>query len=158
MRALSILILIIFVVLTSFGQTETDSITCIKTPRAGFLRNGKELTFKDIQTITQSVPEAVKEIQIAKSNQGFAVVLSYAGGFLVGWPIGTFIGGGKPNWKMAGVGLGMCLLTIPLNRTFIKHTRLAVDAYNASLRNTVAIERTWQIGLSQNGVGVSLKF
>lgn len=31
------------------------------------------------------------------------IILSYAGGFMIGWPIGTAIGGGKPAWALAGI-------------------------------------------------------
>ena len=49
--------------------------------------------------------KALALIQSAKTNQTWAMLLGTAGGALVGFPIGTAIGGGNPEWALAGAGL-----------------------------------------------------
>lgn len=41
-------------------------------------------------------------------------ILAAAGGALIGWPIGTYIGGGEPEWVLAGIGAGLVAIAIPL--------------------------------------------
>ncbi len=43
-----------------------------------------------------------------------AQVLGGIGGALVGWQLGTYIGGGEPNWTLAAVGGGLIAVAIPL--------------------------------------------
>ena len=62
-------------------------------------------------------PEAYQYISKAKSTAGFANVLGFAGGFMIGWPIETALGGGKPNWILAGVGCGFLIITIPISNS-----------------------------------------
>lgn len=45
-----------------------------------------------------------------KTRTTVVSVFSYAGGFMIGWPIGTAIAGGDPNWSLAGVGAGLITL------------------------------------------------
>ena len=40
-------------------------------------------------------------------------LLGGIGGFLVGWTLGTALGGGDPDWTVAGVGAGFIALSIP---------------------------------------------
>jgi hypothetical protein len=90
-------------------------------------------------------------------NLGFGTTLSIAGGLLVGFPLGTAIGGGDPNWALAGVGVGLFLLSIPLEIGYHKNVKAAVDTYNQSLeRTTSRVE--FKLGLSATGIGVKLKF
>lgn len=43
-----------------------------------------------------------------------ANVLAIPGGALIGWPLGTAIGGGDPEWYLAGIGAGLVAIAIPL--------------------------------------------
>ena len=61
------------------------------------------------------------------------IILSYAGGFMIGWPIGTAIGGGKPAWALAGIGGGLVAVAIPLSISSNKKMETAVRQYNAGL-------------------------
>lgn len=57
----------------------------------------------------------------AKSNYDPAMVLGVIGGALVGWPLGTAIGGGDPNWTLAAIGDACIIGSIPLGSAFNKH-------------------------------------
>ena len=52
---------------------------------------------------------------------------------MIGWPIGTAIGGGKPNWVLAGIGAGLIVIDIPLVKSAEKKLKKAVDTYNSGL-------------------------
>lgn len=88
-----------------------------------------------------------------------ANVLAFAGGFMVGWPVGTAIGGGDPNWGLAAVGGGLLLATIPLVNGFNKNAIAAVELYNGSLRNPTSLRPcTIKFCVNPNGVGLKMVF
>lgn len=74
--------------------------------------------------------EAFKEFKRAKSNYDAGQVLGFIGGFLIGWPLGTALGGGDPQWGLAGGGAALLLASIPLNSGFKKHAQRALTIYN----------------------------
>lgn len=42
-------------------------------------------------------------------------VLGFMGGGCIGWPLGTAIGGGDPQWAIAGIGAGLIAIGLPLS-------------------------------------------
>lgn len=61
-----------------------------------FTQNGRLLKPREVLNIMQGDDEAYAAFKKAKSNYDGATVLGVVGGFMVGWPIGTAIGGGDP--------------------------------------------------------------
>lgn len=52
-----------------------------------------------------------------KCSNGYTVsgnILAVIGGALIGWPLGTAIGGGDPEWVLAAAGAGVLAIAIPL--------------------------------------------
>jgi len=70
-----------------------------------FNQNDKTLLLIDMKVIMKENTKALALIQSAKTNQTWAMLLGTAGGALVGFPIGTAIGVGNPEWALAGAGL-----------------------------------------------------
>jgi len=143
----------------SFGQSKPDSIEIKKTFLGTvFRQNDKNLTPKQLLDITQSNSEAFKEMKIAKSNYDVGYVFGLAGGFLVGWPIGTAIAGGEPNWTLAGIGAGLIVISIPFSTAYNKHAKNAVNFYNNAWKLTGSNNVDFKIGLTYNGIGVRVTF
>ncbi|MFZ1808923.1 MAG: hypothetical protein WAU36_16955 [Cyclobacteriaceae bacterium] len=94
---------------------------------------------KDSASISpKMVLEAMKDNQLAhlefkkaKTNLDAASVLGFTGGLLIGFPIGTAIAGGEPEWGLAAGGVGLILASIPFNNAFKQHALTALDNYNA---------------------------
>jgi predicted MFS family arabinose efflux permease len=153
------IVLLIVVFFTGFsfvvGQSSGDSIMVV---RNTFVQHGQSLSPAQLLSVVESNPEAKKEMEIAKSNASVANVLGYAGGFMVGWPIGTMLGGGEPNWTLAGIGLGVILLAIPFGSGYTKHATRAVRIYNKSLQETGQRKTEWHLGLNRNGIGLVVHF
>lgn len=93
----------------------------------------------------------------AKTNYDVAQVIGGIGGFMVGWPIGTAIGGGEPNWTMAAIGGGIVLLGLPLNSAFNKNAKKAVRSYNNE-GDTSSRKINLGFAVDKYGVGVVLRF
>lgn len=102
--------------------------------------------------IMKSDPEAYQEFKKAKGNLAGATVLGFIGGALIGWPIGTSVGGGDPQWGLAGGGAALILLSIPLSSGFNKHAERAIELYNSEGPTS----RRISIGVLPYGTGAKL--
>ena len=141
-----------------YSQNQTDSIQVVKKLGTVFQQNGKTLNIAQIESITSVNPQAAKEMKIAKSNYTFSTIFGGIGGGLIGYPIGTAIGGGEPNWTLAGIGAGIALLSIPFSIGSAKHTKNAVQIYNKGLQHSSLPNMEVRFGSTQNGVGVRITF
>lgn len=129
-----ILSLLTFFILSVSAQNPLDSITLQKTFGGYQVNQGDQtLNMSKLISIMESNEQALKEIKIAQSTNTIAAIFGFAGGALIGWPLGTAIGGGEPNWKLAGIGAGLVVIAIPLGSKTNRHIRKAVDIYNRGL-------------------------
>ena len=95
----------------------------------------------------------------AQSTNTIGTIIGFAGGALVGWPLGTALAGGDPEWIMAGIGAGLIVVAIPLSQKFNKQVKQAVSTYNSSLRgNSFWDKNELKILMKGNGVGLVLNF
>ncbi len=149
---------LVFVACYANGQSSSDTIVVKKKLGTVFQQNGKNLTPRSLLEITQSNSEAYEEMKIAKSNYDVGYVIGFAGGFLVGWPLGTVIAGGEPNWTLAGIGAGIIVISIPFSSAYTKHAKNAVRIYNNGLRQTGLNNVEFKLGLTCNGLGLKIIF
>lgn len=78
---------------------------------------------------------------------------------MVGYPIGTAIGGGDPNWLLAGIGASLIVFSIPLSQSFNTKAKQAIDTYNRGLQTSSSLERSeLKFSISGNGIGLVLRF
>jgi hypothetical protein len=77
-----------------------------------FLKDGAPISAAQLSAIARPYPEARAEMKKAQSYLLAGSIFSYTGGFLIGYPIGTAIGGGEPVWAMAAVGAGLIALAV----------------------------------------------
>lgn len=124
-----------------------------------FSQEGKFINHNQIQEIVKNNKEALDLVNSAKSNQNWGVILGTAGGALVGFPIGTAIGGGDPEWALAGAGAALILVAIPIVNGYNKKMKSAIDIYNAE---QVSFQSKFQPSFAVNfkgtGIGISMSF
>ncbi len=161
MKRIAVIMTLLTLSLTfTFGQTVTDSITMEKVFGGyQFYQGYKRLNMNQLVSTMKPNEQAYKQIKSAQSTYTVAMIFCYAGGFMVGWPIGTAIGGGEPNWAMAGIGAGLIVVAIPIGHSFNKKAKQAVDTYNGRLQS-ISFRDTSELKLSMtgNGVGLILRF
>ena len=144
----------------SFGQVVNDSIE-VKTQgnRYEYYKAGQSLTMTQMENIMKPNEQAYKKIKSAKSAYGVAKVLGYAGGFMIGYPLGTAIGGGDANWELLGAGAAILVVIIPINVGAKKKTKKAVDLYNQGLTSTASTHKPQlNLAMINNGFGLTLNF
>ncbi|MFA6925167.1 MAG: hypothetical protein WC223_13060 [Bacteroidales bacterium] len=141
-----------------FGQYKSDSIETIKKLGTVFKQKGKVLKPKDLLDIMELNYMATKEMKIAKNNYDVASVFGFAGGFLIGWPVGTMLGGGEPMWALAAIGGGLVAISIPFSISYSKHAKSAVKIYNSGLRQTGSKDMKFQFSFTGDTFGVLIIF
>jgi hypothetical protein len=136
MKKIAMILTLLTACLTfAFGQTATDSIS-MKKGFGGyqFYKVEKRLNMNQLVYAMKSNEQAFSQIKKALSNYTLASIVGFIGGFMVGWPIGTAIGGGEPYWTMAGIGAGLFIVSIPISQKSNNQAKHAVGIYNSGLQ------------------------
>lgn len=161
MKRIAIILFLLTVSLTfTFGQTVQDSIT-IKKVFGGYMfyKGERRLTMNQLVGTMKTNEVAYKQIKSAQSNNLLATIIGGAGGFMVGYTVGTALGGGDPNWAVAGVGAGLIVVSIPISQNFNKKAKQAVDTYNAGLQPIAfRYKKELKFSVTGHGVGLTLRF
>ena len=125
-----------------------------------YTQNEKPMTMKDLVKTMESNQQAFDLIKKAQSNNTLASIIGFAGGGLIGWPIGTAIGGGDANWTLAGIGAGLVAIAIPISSSANKKAKQAVELYNSALMTTSFYEfkSEFKAIANTNGFGISVTF
>jgi len=97
-----------------------------------FTQEGTPLTMKQMVTIMEPNADAGPLMAKARNQYVWTSVLGGAGGFFIGYPLGTALGGGDPNWTLAAVGAGIIAVAIPIGSAANRNAKQAVDLYNQS--------------------------
>ena len=124
-----------------------------------FKQSGKNLSLSDMQSIMKDNKEALDLVTSAKSNETWAMVLGTAGGALIGFPIGTAIGGGDPEWALAVAGAALIVATIPIIKGFNKKTTRAVELYNNGVTSSAyEFKPSFNLNIKGTALGISMNF
>ena len=125
-----------------------------------FTQNGKNLKMGELVKTMESNQQAFDLIKKSQSNNTLPSIIGFVGGGLIGWPIGTAIGGGDANWTLAGIGAGLVAIGIPISSSANKKAKQAVELYNSSLNLTSFYEfkPEFKVIANGNGIGLSMNF
>jgi hypothetical protein len=118
------------------------------------------MTVGELGKVMESNSDALKFIKKAKSNNVLTTILGGAGGALIGFPVESAIGSGDANWTLAGIGVGLVAIGIPISLGVHTNTKKAIDLYNSSLNFTLYTEfkPIYKILANGNGIGISMNF
>jgi hypothetical protein len=162
MKKIHVLVLAFLIYnVSAYCQTASDSISATKVFGGyRYMQHGLTLNSAQLGMILKDNSEAYSVFKKSRTSYVFAMIFAYPGGFLIGWPIGTAIGGGDPNWALAGVGAGLAALAMGLAINSDKQLKHSVEIYNSSIRQSYYPNRKieLELGLHSNGVGLLLKF
>ncbi|WP_114752561.1 hypothetical protein [Pleomorphovibrio marinus] len=148
----------LFVFFFSLGSPKWAQAQEIESRKSHFFYEGQRLQPRNMLEIMKDHPKAYEEMRAAKSNYDVAQVLGGIGGFMIGWPVGTAIAGGDPNWLLAGIGAGVIIGSIPMLTAYSKRSRAAVDMYNEGIRGHSMHPVQIQFGGTSAGLGLMVTF
>lgn len=125
-----------------------------------FNQSGVKLTMRSLSEAVSSNPESAALMKKARGSYGVANFLALVGGGLIGWPLGTAIAGGDAEWGLAGAGLAIVAIAIPLAVSSGNKAKQAVDLYNAGLETSFRSNFKPQLYLTggPSQVGLRLAF
>lgn len=158
MKNLFVLFTFFLITVNLSGQASSDSIQVKKRLGPVFQQNGRNLTPRQLMNIMKINPDAYAEMKTANSNYVASMFFQLPGGFLIGYPLGTAIAGGDPNWTLAAIGAGLVVISIPLISGYNKHANQAVNIYNKGLISNSKTISQMSLGLTANGIGFKVKF
>jgi hypothetical protein len=158
MKKVFIIGIFLFSCFQLFAQSPADSIEVKKGMGTVFRQNGRNLTPRQLLDITQSNPAAHQEMKAAKTNYDVGYVLGFAGGLFVGWPLGSAIAGGDPNWTLMGVGAGLIGLSVPFSTAYNKHAKNAARLYNGGSSPSGMNKVEFRFGMTGTGIGLNMAF
>lgn len=138
-------ILLFLLPMISFAQDN------LEVRKGRFYKGSELLAVKDFTLAMQSNPEAFKLANSAKSSYSAANVLGFIGGFMVGWPLGTAIGGGQPEWGLLAAGAGVLAIAIPISISSTKKMKEAANIYNKGLATSSRNHLDLNISPSRTG-------
>lgn len=122
---------------------------------------GRTLSFNEVKQQVKATNEpAFDVLQSAQSGRAIAAGLGFAGGALIGYPLGMALAGGKAEWVLAGAGIALVAISVPVNAAANKKAREAISVYNEGIGAVVAhrIQPQCIVGFTGNGIGLTLKF
>ncbi|MEQ9298571.1 MAG: hypothetical protein RIF33_08410 [Cyclobacteriaceae bacterium] len=151
-------ILLPLIILTAPLCTSGQSQDTLTMHKSRIYSGGEPIFLKRALNLMKPYEDAYAEMSKARVNYDAANIFGFIGGFLIGWPIGTAIGGGDPNWILAGAGVGAIAIAIPLTSAGNKRARRAVELYNARVNATAYREYELRLGTTKNGFGLQLTF
>jgi len=120
-----------------------------------FYKGDSRLSVAEFVDQMKTNDEAYQLALKGKSGYSTSNVLGFIGGFMIGWPLGTAIGGGDPSWALAGIGAGVLAVAIPLQSSASKKLKSATELYN---RGNTLPASSLHLKALPNGIGFSYSF
>jgi hypothetical protein len=133
-----ILFFILAISISSFSQDRKSKDSIIMTGHAmegiRFYQHGQKINMRRLTEIVKENPDAYTYLKKSKGNNLPGIVLGIAGGFLLGYELGSLAGGKSIDWAVMASGIGCIGLSIPFTLVAKRNAKKAVDLYNSSLR------------------------
>jgi hypothetical protein len=153
-------ILSLFLIFYSFNIQAQQAIDTIKV-RQDFSKiyfyEGKKLKPKQLLELMQPNPAAYREMKRAKTNYDVGSVFGFAGGFLLGYSLGSLILNEELEYGAAALGAGLIVISIPFSIGQAKHTKKAVKLYNEGVKATISCIQ-FRINCTNNKIGIVANF
>lgn len=130
----------------------------IEQRKSAFYLENRVLKPRNMLELMKDNPAALEEMKKAKANSDAASVFAFLGGGLIGWTLGGLIGPEPPTWGLAAAGAGLILVALPLSSSYVKRASKATEIYNSSLKQTGHQPVKVNLGLSDHGFGLTMKF
>jgi hypothetical protein len=156
-----IFIFSLIISLSVYSQSNNDSIKKVNLGISHYYeQNGHILTYGKMSTLMKGNVEATNYLNKAITLNTLSIIPGVGGGFCVAYPIAKALSGQKANWTQFAIGCGLIVVYIPIVTCTNKNVKKAVDAYNKNkvVSNNAENSYDLRLGLSQNGLGLTLRF
>lgn len=122
----------------------------------GVWQNGTKIKPDQVMRIMSGKSEALQQYNSGRSLNIAGQIIAYPCSFLLGWDLGTRIGGGEGNDVLLGVGASGIVIGLIMSLYGESKMKTAVQLYNSKISNTVSYQINF--GFTQTGVGLCMNF
>ena len=149
-------VILLLIVSTSFGQTQSDTISIQRSGKI-FVLKGYSLSTRDLKQVLVSNPWAYEQFTTSQTQSTISAILSLGGLATIGYAIGS------PELDEARItlsvlGAGAMITGFVLARSSHKNKIRAVKYYNQEIKLQHENPVSLNAGISSNGFGICLKF
>lgn len=123
-----------------------------------FVKDGEILSERELFQTVRTVPAARSKLRTAETERDIANVFGFVGGALVGYPFGTMIAGGEPNWVLSVAGSAFLMVGIPMALSYPDKLKGVIKTYNRRVGELSYRAAEIRMGLVRNGIGVEVRF
>lgn len=145
-----------------FAQTDSLSVKSSFWTGTSIQKNGKHITYSEAKKIVEANTAAFDAMKKAETNSGFSMAFQIAGGFGIGYTLGSFLrseNASDVSWWQGAVGLGVGIIGLHFESKAKANAQEAVDLYNANPPSTgYQFQPQFQLGLGADGVGIGMRF
>jgi len=138
-------------------STHTElSFTSGMWKKGGVLKNGAIIKPAEVRDIMSGNNKALETYNGGKALTTVGNVFSFVGGGLIGWDLGSRLGGGEGNGALlaaGGISIGVGLIMFLAGENKMK---TSVQLYNSKASNTTSYQINF--GFTQTGVGLCMRF
>lgn len=86
--------------------------------------------FKGLEPVLSRYPESAALYRKAKNQYNCSQIFGFVGGFMIGYPIGSSLGGREFNVPMAATGAAIIVIAFPVAKSANQNLMRAIDVYN----------------------------
>jgi len=138
-----------------FSQKSADTIEIRKHK---YYYQGQTISHSTVVEILQTDRMAHRHVQNRNACAIPAYILGFVGGGLIGWPLGTYIGGGEPEWYLAGIGGGLVAVGLGIAIIGDAQMKKAIQVFNSNRRALGQQQMFFNVGLTNTGFGFVFRF
>ncbi|MEL6359065.1 MAG: hypothetical protein AAFQ01_03915 [Bacteroidota bacterium] len=154
--------LVLLILLFSIGTVGLQAQSLEYFKKSGtykFSLDGERISYREAVNFLDSYPQVQELVKKAANGYGFTNVIALIGGGLIGWPIGTALGGGDPEWALLGIGAGLVIVSIPIQNGANNKVVEGMTIYDQSLGRVSQVDRPIiSIEGSAGKVGLLVRF
>ena len=159
MKNLILVYLLLLLSSHSFSQTNNPPLTS-KNGFFGwqFKKGEGKLKPGEVAAILQTNPEAARLFSAGRSSYTITSIIGSIGGAMLGYTLGTSVGGGDPNWTVGGIGAGLVAVSLPISISATSKVKKAIGLYNEGPKTVSMHKPEWQLTFTGNKLGVVYRF
>lgn len=159
MKYFTLSFLLLFLSNCSFAQTKGPDLS-FKNGFFGwqFKKGEEKLKPAQVADLLKANPEASALFSSGRTSYTVSSVVGSIGGFMLGYTVGTSLGGGKANWTIGAIGAGIAVASIPLSVSATKKVRKAIALYNEGPKTGFLHRGEWRMNFTGNGLGLVYRF
>ena len=148
---------VFFLFLAGIAVSVSVSAQSELTYNNGVFQNGTKIKPEQVRGVMSGNSDALQQYNSGRSLFVTGQVIAYPCAFLLGFDLGTRLGGGEGNGTVLGIGAAGTIVGLIMAFSGEKKIKNSVLLYNSNASNK-AVSYQVNFGFTPTGVGFSMRF